>query len=72
MSLKWQRFDMPTAGQLDAFVYQGFKASSNFSGGRCVGVEGGFGVLMTMFRIGIGKCRDWDLPIVLAHFGVFI
>jgi len=60
------------AAQLDVFVYEGFKGSSAFPGGRCVGVEGGLAVMLPMVRIGIGKCRDWDLPLVLAHFGVFI
>lgn len=68
----FQRYDWPVAAQVDVFVYQAYPGTSGFPGARCYGLEAGFGVLMTMLRLGAGRCPDEGRPFVLGQFGLFI
>lgn len=67
----FQRYDWPVAAQVDAFYYHGYRDDSAFPGRRCGGLEAGYGVLMSMLRLGVGRCPGEGRTFGVLHLGFF-
>jgi len=69
----FQRYDWPAAAQAALVGYfRHTERSGGLRGERCLALEGGYGVLLTMLRVGAGVCPDTGSPLFVMQFGGFL